>query len=151
MSISSDRNQRREMTDLSNIRERIEGKRVVSVEANGAQLVLDDGTVLRLYMSDSDCCANAEGNWVIQPDALEAIITDVRVTPDEERSGYDGDGNTNYATVAVLHNQNPIALADCSANDGNGGYYFSVLSLKVVVPGVSDDIDVAVLDSEILT
>lgn len=133
--------------DLSNIRERIEGKRVVSVESGGDKLVLDDGTVLRLYMSDSDCCAGASGDWVLQPDSLEAIITDVTVTPDEERSGDDGDGTTNYATVAILHNQNPIALADCYANDGNGGYYFSVLSLNVVVPGVDDDIDVKVVES----
>jgi hypothetical protein len=134
--------------DLSIVRERIEGKRVVSVEANGEKLVLDDGTALWLYMSDSDCCAAARGEWVIQPDALEAIITDVQVTPDMERSGDDGDGRTNYATVSILHNQNPIALADCYANDGNGGYYYSVLSLNVVVPGADDATDVQVLDSE---
>lgn len=120
-----------EELDLSEIRERIRGKRVVSVESDGERLVLDDGTVLHLYMSESDCCAYAGGKWVIQPDALEAIITDVRVAPDEERSGPDGDGVTNFATVSILHNQNPIALADCSANDGNGGYYFSALSLTV--------------------
>lgn len=59
------------MDDLSSIRERIEGKRVVS--AAGAKLLLDDGTALHLYMSDSDCCASADGEWVIQPDALDAI------------------------------------------------------------------------------
>ncbi|OBH08949.1 hypothetical protein [Mycobacterium sp. E1747] len=134
------------MNDLTNVRERIEGKRVVSVDADGEKLVLDDGTVLHLYMSDSDCCASAHGKWVIQPDALDAIITDVKIIPDEERSGDDGDGETNYATVAILHNQNPIALADCYANDGNGGYYFSVLSLNVVVPG-RDDIDVEVVSA----
>lgn len=107
--------------DLSQVRERIEGKRVVRVEDDGERLILDDGTVLHLYMSESDCCAYAGGKWVIQPDALEAIITDVAVIPDTERSGSDGDGVTNYATVTILHNQNPIALADCSANDGNGG------------------------------
>jgi hypothetical protein len=121
--------------DLSAIRERIEGKRVVSVESDGEKLVLDDGTVLHLYISDSDCCAHADGRWVIRPDSLQAIITDVKVTPDEERSGDNGDGTTNYATVAILHNQNPIALADCYADDGNGGFYFSVLSLNVRVPG----------------
>lgn len=115
---------------------RIEGRRVVS--ANGSTLTLDDGTVLQLYMSDSDCCAYAHGEWVLQPDALEAIITSVQITPDEERSGYDGDGTTNYATVTILHNQNPIALADCYASDGNGGYYFSVLSLAVRAP--DDDV-----------
>lgn len=139
------------MTDLSNIRERIEGKRVISVEGNGNKLVLDDGTALWLYMSDSDCCANADGTWVIQPDTLDAIITNVEIRPDIERSGDDGDGITNYATIAILHNQNPIALADCYANDGNGGYYYSVLSLNVTVPGAENAVDVRVLDSERLT
>lgn len=133
------------MEELAGIRERIEGKRVV--EASDTTLLLDDGTMLSLYCSDSDCCANAAGSWVIQPDSLEAIITDVKVTPDEERSGHDGDGTTNYATIAILHNQNPIVLADCYANDGNGGYYFSVLSLRVVVPGADDSVDVKVLES----
>ena len=70
------------MTDLASVRERIEGKRVVSVESGGEKLVLNDGTVLWLYMSESDCCASANGEWVIQPDSLEAIITDVKITPD---------------------------------------------------------------------
>ena len=139
------------MTDLTIVRERIEGKRVVAVEDDGAKLILDDGTVLRLYMSDSDCCANARGEWVIQPGALQAIITDVQVAPDMERSGYDGDGITNYATITILHNQNPIALADCEANNGNGGYYFSVLSLSVMVPGSGEVVAVPVLESEGLT
>lgn len=132
--------------DLSGIRERIRGKRVISVESDGERLVLDDGTVLHLYMSDSDCCASAAGTWVIQPDALEAIITDVQVIPDAERSGDDGDGVTNYATVSILHNQNPIALADCYANDGNGGYYFSALSLTVWF-AEGDPLSVKVLES----
>ena len=136
-------------SDLSGIRKRIEGKRVVAVEDRGEKLVLDDGTVLHLYMSESDCCAFAQGQWVIQPDALEAIITDVQVIPDTERSGPDGDGVTNYATVFILHNQNPIALAECSANDGNGGYYFSALSLNVQIPGQGweDSATVKVLES----
>lgn len=138
-----------EELDLSEIRERIRGKRVVSVQ-DGERLVLDDGTVLHLYMSESDCCAYAGGKWVIQPDALEAIITDVRVVPDLVRSGPDGDGVTNFATVSILHNQNPIALADCSANDGNGGYYFSALSLNVRLPDDDDwaeSLTVKVLES----
>ncbi|PJE24752.1 MAG: hypothetical protein CK431_04460 [Mycobacterium sp.] len=132
---------------LSEIRQRIEGKRIVAVENNGETLILDDGTRLRLYESAQDCCASARGDWVIQPDALQAIITDVKITPDEARSGDDGDGTTNYATVAILHNQNPIALADCYANDGNGGYYFSVLSLNVAVPGADDAIDMEVVSA----
>lgn len=132
------------------LRGRLAGRRVRSVQDSGSQLTLDDGTVLRLYMSDSDCCASAHGEWVIQPDALDAIITDVTVTFDEERSGHDGDGTTNYVTIAILHNQNPIALADCSANDGNGGYYYSCLSLRVshvIDPSGRHDLDFKVVQA----
>lgn len=117
--------------DLAAIRERIAGKRVVSADVD--TLVLDDGTKLYLYMSASDCCASAYGEWVIQPDALDAIITDVKIDVTADRES-NGDGATSTAVVTILHNQNPLALADCYADDGNGGYYFSALSLRVVVP-----------------
>lgn len=121
------------MNELDKIRDLIQGKRVVSVDRNGDQLTLDDGTILWLYMSDSDCCANAEGEWVIEPGRLDAIITDIQFDLLADRE-YDGDGSTSRARITILHNQNPIALADCFANDGNGGYYFSALSLDVHVP-----------------
>lgn len=127
--------------DLSNIRERIEGKRVVAVESNGDKLVLDDGTVLWLYLSDSDCCAYAYGDWVIQADALDAIITDVKIDVTEDTDDYDVE---NRARITILHNQNPVALADCVA--GHNGYYFSVLSLNVLVPG-SEGIDTKVVSA----
>lgn len=133
------------MEDLSNIRERIEGKRVVAVEDDGAKLILNDGTVLHLYMSDSDCCASAAGEWVIQPDTLEAIITDVKIDILADRED-DGDGATSRAKITILHNQNPVALADCYANDGNGGYYYSVLSLSIEVPG-SEAVDMEVVSA----
>lgn len=141
------------MTDPSDlrmavIRSIVEGRRVIRVEGDGARLILDNDTVLYLYMSDSDCCASANGTWVIDPDHLEAIITDVKVTPDAERSDPVSEygETTNYATVSILHNQNPIALADCYANDGNGGYYFSVLSLAVTVQD-QKIIEMAVVES----
>lgn len=116
--------------DLENLRERILGRRVIAVESGGERLVLNDGTTLDLYMSDNDCCASADGSWVIQPDALDAIITDVRFTNENTRD--DGDGAvTNYVTVTILHNQNPVALANCYANNGNGGFYCSTLALDV--------------------
>ncbi|MCG7607174.1 hypothetical protein [Mycobacterium sp. CnD-18-1] len=122
------------VSDWDKVRAKVVGKRVVSVGCNGETLTLDDGTVLRLYMSASDCCASARGDWeLLQPDALEAIITDVKFNLLTDRED-DGDGATSTAEITILHNQNPIALADCYANDGNGGYYFSVLSLKVEVP-----------------
>lgn len=113
------------------LREYLTGRHIKTVNQDGTKLTLDDGHVLTLYMSDQDCCASAHGAWVLKPDALDAVITDVNVVFDEARSGDDGDGTTNYVTITILHNQNPVALADCSANDGNGGYYFSVLSLQI--------------------
>jgi len=130
---------------LSEIRERIEGKRIDGVDGRG-DLILDDGTVLRLYESAQDCCASAYGDWVVEPDYLDAIITGVRYDLLADRED-NGDGSDSRATITILHNQNPLALADCIANDGNGGYYFSVLSLSVVVPGREDDLDVRVVEA----
>ena len=113
------------------LRERLEGHRIKSVSEDGSLLTLDDGTRLYLYESESDCCASAHGTWVLQPDRLDAMITKVEVKPDMEKSGDDGDGTTNYLSIVLLHNQNPVALAECYANDGNGGYYYSVLSLDI--------------------
>lgn len=147
------------MSDINAVAQAIIGKRVIAVRndkdafqqddggypgtVDGSTLVLDDGTELTLYASDSDCCATAEGNWVLQPNNLDAAITAVTIHHDEERSGGNGDPDyeetVNYATVTVLHNQNPIALADCSANDGNGGFYYSILSIAVKLPG-SDEL-----------
>lgn len=118
-----------ESDGLRQIRNRILGRRVIAVESGGARLVLNDGTTLDLYMSDNDCCAAADGSWVIKPDALDAIITDVRFT--ENHRNYDGEMTTNYMTITILHNQNPVALANCYANNGNGGFYASTLSLIV--------------------
>lgn len=125
------------------VRACIEGKRVVSADKN--TLTLDDGMTLRLYMSESDCCASANGAWITHPETLEAIITDVKVevTKDHE---YDGDGHTTEAVITILHNQNPVAQADCYANDGNGGYYFSTLSLSIQTP-TEDVIDLRVIES----
>lgn len=131
--------------DIELVRERIQGKRISSVERNGGNLVLDDGTRLRLYESDSDCCACAYGEWVVDPDYLDAIITDVKFDSLADRED-NGDGSTSHAKITILHNQNPVALADCYANDGNGGFYFSVLSLSVEVPN-GESIDTQVVSA----
>jgi len=74
---------------------------------------------------------------------LDAIITDLKYEVDFDTENY-GDGCESTAKITILHNQNPVALADCSANDGNGGYYFSVLSLSIETPGL-DDFDTEVV------
>lgn len=144
------------------LKERLIGRHIVSVQADdgveytatehpmrGSTMRLDDGHVLRLYCSEQDCCAYAGGEWIINPDNVDAMITDVRAVWDDENSGDDGDGTTNYVKIIVLHNQNVLAQADCSANDGNGGYYYSILSLDIshVIGKTPHDITVKVVDA----
>lgn len=98
---------------------------------NSGELILEDGTLITIEMSESDCCATAGGEFdVLQ---LDAVITHVALTGKRSQNSDFGE-TTNYATVVLLHNQNEIARANCFADDGNGGYYYSVCSL--VVTGV---------------
>lgn len=132
------------VTFVDELRERVVGKRVVSVSESGSELRLDDGTTLLLYMSDSDCCASAFGNWVIDQDRLDAIITNVTIGGPEFTD--DGDGGYSECTITILHNQNPVAFGECYADNGNGGYYYSILSLKVTSP-FAEPLDDVVLQS----
>ena len=117
------------------------GRRITAADSD--TLTLDDGTTLRLYESDQDCCAGAFGDWeILDPDRLEAAITSVEYEEDD----YDDD----YTRVAkckitIFHNQNPIALGDGYADAGNDGYYFSALSLEITVDGTE------VYDEEIIS
>lgn len=107
------------------------GRRITSADED--TLTLDDGTTLLLYESDSDCWDRASGEWkILDSDRLEAAITRVEY----EEDTYDN-GDTDIATckITIFHNQNPIALGDGYADAGSGGYYFSVLSLEVIVGG----------------
>ncbi|UDL15293.1 hypothetical protein SEA_KUDEFRE_63 [Gordonia phage Kudefre] len=114
---------------LSLLSESLIGRRVTS--ATNSNLTLDDGTVIELFESASDCCAHASGTWALADAAdLDAAITGVVLTS-EEQGDYDP-----YTTgeLRIMHNQNPIALGDLYASAGNGGYYYSVLSVKVHLP-----------------
>lgn len=121
------------MTIQDTLTKYLVGRRITAAESG--TLTLDDGTTLTLYESEQDCCASAHGDWeILDPDRLEAAITHVEY---EDTSYYDGGVDTRVATcqITILHNQNPIALGDGHADAGNGGYYFSVLSLEVTVDG----------------
>lgn len=111
---------------LEELKELLLYKRIVKWDEDF--LLLEDGTKVTIEMSESDCCAYAGGEF--KDVSLDAVITDVKigeqVTKKEE---YGTTENSN--TVTIYHNQNPIALAECEANDGNGGYYYSVGSLVV--------------------
>ena len=95
-------------------------------------LTLSDGTKVIIECTDNDCCAWADGEF--KDVTLDAIVTDVTIG-EITTFGDPRDMTTNKVTITVYHNQNPIALAECYADNGNGGYYYSVCSL--VVNGVN--------------
>ena len=95
-------------------------------------LTLSDGTKVTIECTDNDCCAWADGEF--KDVTLDAIVTDVTIG-EITTFGDPCDMTTNNVTITVYHNQTPIALAECYADNGNGGYYYSVCSL--VVNGVN--------------
>lgn len=114
---------------LEELKELLLYKRIVKWDEDF--LLLEDGTKVTIEMSESDCCAKAGGKF--KNVKLDAIITDINIgekvteKEDEEYSR----ASESYNTVTIYHNQNPVALAECYANDGNDGYYYSVASLVI--------------------
>ena len=91
-------------------------------------LTLEDGTILTIEESEYDCCASAGGKF--SNVKLDAVITDINYGDVKSRTDQ-FDTTTNKVVITFLHNQNPIAQADVWADDGNGGYYYSVASLVI--------------------
>lgn len=111
---------------LEELKELLLYKRIVKWDKDF--LLLEDGTKVTIEMSESECCAYADGEF--KDVKLDAIITDVKVGEQiTKKEEYGTTENSN--TVTIYHNQNPIALAECEANDGNGGYYYSVASIVI--------------------
>lgn len=115
----------KEYKDYKELKERLLYKRIVAWNDN--EITLEDGLVLRIEMTDWDCCANAYGNF--KDVVLDAVITDV--SEPVITNVPDDDTVVNTAIVTIYHNQNPIAIADCYADAGNGAYYYSVCSFVV--------------------
>lgn len=111
---------------LEELKELLLYKRIVKWDKDF--LLLEDGTRVTIEMSESDCCAYAGGEF--QDVSLDAVITDVEIG-EQSKEESDWGETTSTNTVTIYHNQNPIALAECEANDGNGGYYYSVGSLVI--------------------
>lgn len=119
------------MTIQETLTKHLVGRRITAADRD--ILTLDDGTTLTLYESEQECCAGADGEWeILDPDRLEAVITHVEYEEDDYE---DGDTYGETCKITILHNQNPIALGDGYADAGNGGYYFSALSLEITVDG----------------
>lgn len=97
------------------------------VEWNKDHLKLEDGTIVTIEESEYDCCASAGGEF--SNVELDAAITNVEFGETTSEEEYDT--TTNSMTITLFHNRNPIAQADVFANDGNGGFYYSVASIAV--------------------
>ena len=111
---------------LEELKELLLYKRIVKWDKDS--LLLEDGTKVTIETSESDCCASAGGEF--QNVKLDAVITDVKIG-EQAREEDDWGTTTSTNTVTIYHNQNPIALAECKADDGNGGFYYSVGSLVI--------------------
>lgn len=112
---------------LEELKELLLYKRIVKWDKDF--LLLEDGTRVTIEMSESDCCAYAGGEF--KDVKLDAIITDIKIGEQVTTEKSDSGESESKNTVTIYHNQNPIALAECEADDGNGGYYYSVGSLVV--------------------
>ncbi|OTO15139.1 MULTISPECIES: DUF7448 domain-containing protein [Enterococcus] len=115
----------REYGDFEDLKNLLLYKRIVKWDSD--TLTLEDGTVVSVEESEYDCCANAYGEFrEVELDAVITAVSDPLVTdiPDD-------DTRINAGIVTIYHNQNIVALADCYANAGNGGYYYSICSLVV--------------------
>ncbi|MGT2753277.1 DUF7448 domain-containing protein [Streptococcus porcinus] len=109
---------------LDELKEKLLFKRIV--EWDDSHLVLEDGTEVKIELSESDCCAYAGGEF--KDVKLDAVITDVEIGEQVSDDDYDwGIRKTNKVTI--FHNQNTIALAECEAE--HNGYYYSVGSLVI--------------------
>ncbi len=100
------------------------------VEWNSDHLLLDDGTKVTIECTEQDCCANAWGEF--KNVKLDAVITDVKLENERTVNPYgDEDEAVNNVDIVIYHNRNRIATAECNADNGNGGYYYSVGAVRV--------------------
>lgn len=90
------------LIDEKELKERLLYKRIVKFEED--KLYLDDGTIISVEETDSDCCTCAFGEF--KNVKLEALITDVKVGEYKD-NGEDADEEySNENTVTIYSNQN---------------------------------------------
>lgn len=107
------------------LKEKLLYKRIVEWDRD--KLVLEDGTIVTLETSEADCCAGAYGEF--SNVELDAVITKVSVG--EEVDVPNDDTRVSRNTITIFHNRNVVAMADMTADAGNGGYYYSVGSMVI--------------------
>lgn len=115
-----------EYKDKKEMVDRLVGRRIT--EWSKDHLKLDDGAIIAIEMTESDCCAMAYGEF--KDVKLEAVITDIRFNK-PALNYYGGEETSTTQEVVFIHNQNKIAQADLYADNGNGDYYYSVVAFKI--------------------
>ncbi|ASN59820.1 hypothetical protein CG419_03910 [Latilactobacillus curvatus] len=100
------------------------------IEWDSDHLLLDDGSKVAIECTEQDCCADAWGEF--KDVKLDAVITDVKLENERTDNPWgDEDETVNSVDVVIYHNRNRIATAECNADNGNGGYYYSVGAVRV--------------------
>ncbi|MBC2386401.1 DUF7448 domain-containing protein [Listeria booriae] len=112
---------------FDNLREKLLYKRITAWTKD--KLTLEDGTEITIECSEQDCCAGAGGEFTDVE--LDAVITEVSDPHSVRKDTTSWGETTAYGTVTIFHNNNPVATANCNADDGNCGYYYSVCSLVI--------------------
>ena len=97
-------------------------------EWDNNEITLSDGTLISVEETVQDCCSSAGGTF--KDVKLDAVITDV-LLGDVVTTDIGWGESEAEVTMKIFHNQDIVALMEASANDGNGGYYYSVASLVI--------------------
>jgi len=114
--------------DVNELKKALLYHRIVEWDSN--HLLLDDGTKVTIECTEQDCCADAWGEF--KNVKLDAVITDVKLENERTVNPYgDEDEAVNSVDIVIYHNRNRIATAECNADNGNGGYYYSVGAVRV--------------------
>lgn len=122
------------MDTIELLKQKILYKRIKEMTED--KLILEDDTEVYFECTDYDCCASASGFW--KSANLDAVISDVKMV-DLEQADFEGVGYpSNTAKIVLYHNQNSVAQANLYADAGNGGYYYSVLSIFVNDENIGD-------------
>lgn len=122
---------------LGKLKEAILYKRIVATD--GKQITLEDGHKIAFECTEWDCCADALGSW--ESVSFDGMITDVQLA--DEKQVVDCEGKYflqthREAKLVLFHNQNEVSIANLEADNGNGDYYYSVLSVTIDDKAIGD-------------
>jgi hypothetical protein len=130
-------------TNQDTIRDLLIGRRVLAVQPpaggerdgdDAGHLLLDDGTVLKLFGNDGSCACSAGCYSLTHLEGVDNVITAVEFEDSPDGDGLDGDGT--YKIFVFADNQK-INLATFEGSDGNG-YYGTGYHILLRRPPVKD-------------